>query len=78
MTLEPPARQCDAADPHCITCGDEGILMEVRSADQSLARCVDDSGDEHAVAIELVAPVSVGDRVLVHAGVAIGQTGRAA
>jgi hydrogenase maturation factor len=78
VTLEPPARQCDAADAHCITCGDEGIPMEVRSSDESLARCVDSGGAEHEVVIDLVAPVTVGDRVLVHAGVAIGQLERAA
>ena len=73
MTLDPSARQCDASDPHCITCGDEGVSMQVRSADQTLALCLDDSGAEHAVAIDLVAPVTPGDRLLVHAGVAIAQ-----
>jgi hydrogenase maturation factor len=43
----------------------------VASVDGSDARCVDDEGREEVVATELVGEVAPGDRVLVHAGVAI-------
>jgi len=36
-----------------------------------LAVCADDTGSEATVEISLVEPVAGGDRVLVHAGVAI-------
>ena len=67
-----------SADPtcgsdHCITCGDDGVPMTVQEVDarEGLAVCVDAEGARSAVEIELVAPVAVGDRLLVHAGVAI-------
>ena len=59
---------CDDAD-HCITCSDEGLEMRVLEArDDGIALC--DGGD---VMTELVGPVRAGDRVLVHAGVAIAR-----
>jgi hypothetical protein len=64
-------QQCQAADGHCITCGDEGILMWVTATDGMTATCRDDQGQSHEVAVDLVGPVAVGDGVLVHAGVAI-------
>jgi hypothetical protein len=45
---------------HCITCADEGIAL-----------CADRDNVVRSVAIDLVAPVAVGDVLLVHAGVAI-------
>ncbi len=65
----------DPCDPtgHCITCSDEGVPMRVVSLSGEGAVCVDDDGISHeGVAVELVEPVAPGDRVLVHAGVAIG------
>jgi hydrogenase maturation factor len=61
---------CDVADG-CITCGDVAVVLavlELRGAD---AWCRDDEGRAELVAIELVTDVAVGDRVLVHAGVAL-------
>lgn len=55
----------------CITCGDVAIALTVLTADGMDARCCDDSGREELVAVELVGAVVAGDRVLVHAGVAI-------
>jgi hydrogenase maturation factor len=56
----------------CITCGDEGIPMRVVSVSGEGAVCVDEGGSRHeGVAVDLVGPVAPGDRVLVHAGVAI-------
>ena len=58
---------------HCITCSDEGIPMRVVALSDDGAACVDEEGVRHeGVALELVEPVAPGDRVLVHAGVAIG------
>ena len=58
---------CD--DPyHCTTCSDEGVpmvVLEVRQ--QGTALC---EGDVE-VMTDLVGPVEYGDRLLVHAGVAL-------
>jgi len=46
--------------------------MRVLSVSEEGAACLDEAGVRHeGVAVELVAPVEPGDRVLVHAGVAI-------
>jgi hydrogenase maturation factor len=60
-----------APAPHCITCGDEAVAMEVVRLNGSLAVCRDDESQVHEVAVDLVEPVGAGDGVLVHAGVAI-------
>ncbi len=63
---------CDDASGHCITCSDEGIAMRVLgSGSDGLASCVDVAGRWTRVAIDLVGPVSAGDLVLAHAGVAL-------
>ena len=58
---------------HCITCADEGVAMEVARLDggPGLAECVADDGTTGTVETTLVDPVAPGDRVLVHAGVAL-------
>ena len=61
---------CSAA-PGCITCGDVAVVLTVASVAGSDARCRDDQGREETVATELVGVVAAGDRLLVHAGVAI-------
>jgi hypothetical protein len=56
-------------DDHCITCSDEAVEMRVLAvAEDGLARC--DGGE---VATDLVEPVSPGDVLVVHAGVAIAR-----
>jgi hydrogenase maturation factor len=60
-----------SAEPGCITCGDVAVVLTVASVEGSDARCRDDQGREELVATELVGDVQPGDRVLVHAGVAI-------
>ena len=59
---------------HCITCSDEGIPMTVERIDEGrgLALCTDDDGSRSTVEIALVS-VQPGDRVLVHAGVALTE-----
>lgn len=64
----------DPCEPtgRCITCGDEGLPMRVVSLTGDGAVCVDDQGARHeGIAVDLVEPVAPGDRVVVHAGVAI-------
>lgn len=60
-----------SAEPGCITCGDVAVVLTVASVAGSDAKCRDDRGREELVATELVGDVQPGDRVLVHAGVAI-------
>jgi hydrogenase maturation factor len=60
-----------SAEPGCITCGDVAVVLTVASVEGSDARCRDQQGREELVATELVGDVQPGDRVLVHAGVAI-------
>jgi hydrogenase maturation factor len=66
-----------ACDPHagCITCGDVGVEMRVTRVADGLALCEDVGGDEREVEVGLVEPVAAGDRVLVHADVALVRLG---
>ena len=59
---------------HCITCSDEGIPMKVERIDEDrgLALCAGEDGSKSTVEIALVS-VEPGDRVLVHAGVALAE-----
>ena len=59
---------------HCITCSDEGIPMQVERVDEAraLALCAAEDGTKSTVEIALV-DVAPGDRVLVHAGVALAE-----
>lgn len=62
---------------HCITCSDEGIEMQVERIDddRGLALCAAEDGSKSTVEIALVS-VEPGDRVLVHAGVALTELSR--
>ena len=75
MSEYPAGAACQAQDGHCITCSDEGVAMRVVRAGPAEATCADQRSELHAVAVDLVGPVSPGDRVLVHAGVAIHHQG---
>ncbi len=67
------AERCATDNAHCITCSDEGIEMTVVALTQCGAQCRDPTGIDQRVEIELVDPVEIGDRLLVHAGVAIAN-----
>ncbi len=71
MTDPAPAPACTA--DHCITCGDDGIPMTIvgHDAEPGISLCSDDAGELWPVETTLVDHVLPGDRVLVHAGVAI-------
>jgi hydrogenase assembly chaperone HypC/HupF len=60
---------------HCITCGDDGVPMEVVRVDveRGLALCAHEDGTRETVETALVEPVAPGDRVLVHAGTALAR-----
>ena len=66
-------RAPECSGDHCVTCSDEGIPMRVERIDaaRGLALCAADDGSESTVEIALVEPVAPGDRLLVHAGVAL-------
>ena len=57
----------------CVTCSDEGVPMRVLKidAERALALCEADDGRRETVEIALVDGVAEGDRLLVHADVAL-------
>ncbi len=63
----------------CITCGDVALPLAVIAIDtvRDLALCEAADGGRETVEIALVAPVDVGDELLVHAGTAISHLSRA-
>ena len=69
--MSAPANDCG---DHCITCSDEGVPMRIERIDgvRGLALCAADDGSKSTVEIALV-DVEPGDRVLVHAGVALAE-----
>lgn len=70
-----PATQCRLTDG-CITCGDVAVVLTVVAVlGAADARCRDEDGRTETVAVELVGAVSAGDRLLVHAGVALERLG---
>ncbi len=73
-------QQAVCADGHCITCADEAVEMIVMQLDgeRGLALAQAANGSCHSVEIALVAPVAVGDVLLVHAGTAIALAGAGA
>lgn len=60
-----------STEPGCITCGDVALALTVVTVTGADATCRADDGREELVALELVGDVTAGDRLLVHAGVAL-------
>jgi hydrogenase maturation factor len=60
---------CEVTDG-CITCGDVAVALTVVEVAGADARCCDDDGRFETVALDFVT-AAPGDRVLVHAGVAL-------
>jgi hydrogenase expression/formation protein HypC len=69
--IEPTLGSCSVDDDGCITCGDVAVALTVVEVGEYDARCRDSEGREELVATELVDTVAVGDRLLVHAKVAL-------
>lgn len=57
----------------CLTCGDVAVPVTVVEDGDPDALCEDEHGQRGSVAVELVAPVHAGERLLVHGGVAISR-----
>jgi hydrogenase maturation factor len=64
---------CTLEHEGCVTCSDAGIPVRVVSVDGYDALCEDAAGNRAEIAVELVAPVGVGEVLLTHGGVAIGK-----
>ena len=60
-------------EDHCVTCGDDGVPMQVLRIDQvrGLALCEDETGTRATVEIALIEAVEPRDTLLVHAGTAL-------
>ena len=67
--------RCSTAEDGCITCGDVAVELSIVAIDdeRGLALCADAEDRRETVEIALVAPVAVGDCLLVHAGTAIAR-----
>lgn len=67
---------CDPGG-HCITCSDEAIEVTVLTidAERELAVCETPDGQRETIEIALVSPVRPAERLLAHAGTAIGRGG---
>ena len=67
--------QCRITEEHCITCGDDGVLMQVVRIDDArgLALCAHEDGSRETVETALVEAVAPGDILLVHAGTALAR-----
>jgi len=70
VSTEATAARCEVQDG-CITCGDVAVELTVVAAGGADADCVDAEDRHEIVATELVGSVHPGDRLLVHAGVAL-------
>lgn len=68
-----PLNVCTLDHDGCITCSDAGIPVRVLSIENDDALCEDATGIRARIALELVAPVEVGEILLTHGGVAIGK-----
>jgi hypothetical protein len=70
-----PPGYCTLDHDGCVVCSDAGIPVWVLSMDGDDALCEDAAGNRAQIAVELVAPVRVGEILLTHGGVAIGKVG---
>ena len=68
-----PDVACTLDHDGCVVCSDAGILVRVISVEGDDALCEDATGNRAQMAVELVAPVRVGEVLLTHGGVAIGR-----
>lgn len=68
-----PVGACTLNYDGCVVCSDAGIPLRVVELQDDDAVCEDMAGEQTLIAVELVAPVRVGDVLLTHGGVAIGR-----
>ena len=67
------AGSCTLDYEGCVVCSDAGIPVRVVSIEGDDALCEDAAGNRTGIAVELVAPVQIGEILLTHGGVAIGK-----
>jgi hydrogenase maturation factor len=68
---------CTIDHDGCVVCSDSGIPLQVISIDGDDAHCEDAAGNRIRIAVELVAPVTTGEVLLTHGGVAIAKVQKA-
>ena len=68
---------CTLDHDGCVVCSDAGIPVRVISIVGDDALCEDSAGNQTEIAIELVAPVQIGEVLLTHGGVAIAKVQKA-
>ncbi len=68
-----PDVACTLDHDGCVVCSDAGIPVRVISVEGDDALCEDATGNRAQMAVELVAPVRLGEVLLTHGGVAIGR-----
>jgi len=68
-----PLSACTLDHNGCVVCSDAGIPVRVVEIAGDDALCEDIAGNQAQIAVELVAPLHVGDVLLTHGGVAIGR-----
>ena len=68
-----PRSACTLDHDGCVVCSDAGIPVRVDCVEGDDALCEDAAGNRARIAVELVAPVRVGEVLLTHGGVAIGR-----
>ncbi|GAC1399865.1 MAG: hypothetical protein NVSMB65_17800 [Chloroflexota bacterium] len=68
-----PVGSCLLDHDGCVVCSDAGIPVRVVALEGDDALCIDAGGTRAQIAVDLVAPVQVGEVLLTHAGVAIGR-----
>ncbi len=68
---------CTLDHDGCVVCSDAGIPLRVLALEGDDALCADSAGESTLIAIELVVPVTVGEILITHGGVAIGRLGTA-
>ena len=68
-----PDVACTLDHDGCVVCSDAGIPVRVISVEGDDALCEDATGNQAQMAVELVAPVRLGEVLLTHGGVAIGK-----
>ena len=68
---------CTLDHDGCVVCSDAGIPLHVVSIEGDDALCEDAVGNRTCIAVELIAPVGVGEVLLTHGGVAIGKIQKA-
>jgi hydrogenase expression/formation protein HypC len=64
---------CTLDHDGCVVCSDTGIPVRILSIEGDDALCEDAAGNQTEIAVELVAPVQIGEILLTHGGVAIAK-----